>query len=143
MKLKKTSLYWIWIPISIIFVIFNISLKFSLTLLFHIWVQFLQIDFSIATIVQIKMNKMHTLPTYYQCTVDIYSTALKQYNLISPNASHLHDFMDTLYHFTSISLTELYLTITIATLLTITRYIVSAKVYKVCLKYNLILNKLY
>ena len=77
-------------------------------------------------------NDDYALPTYYQCTVDIYSTAIKQYNNISTTNGHFNDFIDTLYHFSKISFLDIYLTLSIATLLTVSRYVISRSIYKVC-----------
>ena len=71
------------------------------------------------------------MPSYYQCMIDIYSTAVSQYNDVHTDNSHVLDLIRNISLYSKISKREIFWSIFIAVMLTLVRYILTEKVLAV------------
>lgn len=71
------------------------------------------------------------MPSYYQCTVEIYSTAVSKYNHLHTNYSHVQDLIRSISYYSKISSNDIYWSIFLATVLTLVRYILTATLFTV------------
>jgi len=71
------------------------------------------------------------MPSYYQCTVDIYSTAVSKYNNLHTDYSHLQDLIRSILYYSKVSSHDMYWSIFMATVLTLVRYILTATLFTV------------
>ena len=71
------------------------------------------------------------MPSYYQCTVEVYSTAVDQYHHLHTNYSHVQDLIRNISYYSKVSTHDIFWAICLATVLTLARYILTATLFTV------------
>ena len=71
------------------------------------------------------------MPSYYQCTVEVYTTAVDQYQHLHTNYSHVQDLIRNISYYSKVSSYDIFWAICLATVLTLVRYILTATLFTV------------
>ena len=71
------------------------------------------------------------IPSYYQCTLDIYFTARSNFDKMTTNHSYVEDLFSELQRYCAVSAFDVFLSIGLATFLTLLRYILTIAIFTV------------